>query len=85
LDSNEGFCIIAPRRTGSAHESEKVREALLSLKTKTILGDFAVDQRGFQTGQKAVTIQWQDGKQAVVWPDGLGSAPRFPTPNWASR
>jgi hypothetical protein len=50
-----------------------------------ILGDFAVDQRGFQIGQKAVTIQWQDGKQAVVWPDGLGSAPRFPTPNWASR
>ena len=65
--------------------SEKLRETLLSLKTKTILGDFAVDQRGFQTGQKAVTIQWQDGKQAVVWPDGLGSAPRFPTPNWAGR
>jgi hypothetical protein len=32
-----------------------------------------------------MTIQWQDGKQAVVGPDGLGSAPRFPTPNWASR
>ena len=74
----------AVRRAGTI-ESEKLREALLSLKTKTILGDFAVDQRGFQIGQKAVTIQWQDGKQAVVWPDGLGSAPRFPTPNWASR
>jgi len=74
----------AVRQAGTI-ESEKLREALLSLKTKTILGDFAVDQRGFQTGQKAVTIQWQDGKQAVVWPDGLGSAPRFPTPNWTSR
>ncbi|UGX94091.1 amino acid ABC transporter substrate-binding protein [Bradyrhizobium barranii subsp. barranii] len=74
----------AVRQAGTT-ESEKLREALLSLKTKTILGDFAVDQRGFQTGQKAVTIQWQDGQQAVVWPDGLGSAPRFPTPNWASR
>jgi branched-chain amino acid transport system substrate-binding protein len=74
----------AVRQAGTT-ESEKLREALLSLKTKTILGDFAVDQRGFQTGQKAVTIQWQDGKQAVVWPGGLGSAPRFPTPNWASR
>ena len=74
----------AVRQAGTT-ESEKLRETLLSLKTKTILGDFAVDQRGFQTGQKAVTIQWQDGKQAVVWPDGLGSAPRFPTPNWASR
>ena len=74
----------AVRQAGTT-DSEKLREALLTLKTKTILGDFAVDQRGFQTGQKAVTIQWQDGKQAVVWPDGLGSAPRFPTPNWASR
>jgi branched-chain amino acid transport system substrate-binding protein len=74
----------AVRQAGTT-ESEKLRETLLSLKTKSVLGDFAVDQRGFQIGQKAVTIQWQDGKQAVVWPDGLGSAPRFPAPNWASR
>jgi branched-chain amino acid transport system substrate-binding protein len=74
----------AVRQAGTI-ESEKLRETLLSLKTKSVLGDFAVDQRGFQIGQKAVTIQWQDGKQAVVWPDGLGSAPRFPAPNWASR
>ena len=74
----------AVRQAGTT-ESEKLREALLSLKTKSVLGDFAVDQRGFQIGQKAVTIQWQDGRQAVVWPNGLGSAPRFPTPNWASR
>jgi branched-chain amino acid transport system substrate-binding protein len=74
----------AVRQAGTT-ESEKLRDTLLSLKTKSVLGDFAVDQRGFQIGQKAVTIQWQDGRQAVVWPDGLGSAPRFPTPNWASR
>lgn len=74
----------AVRHAGTI-ESEKLRQALLSLRTKTILGDFAVDQRGFQIGQRAVTIQWQDGKQAVVWPDGLGGAPRLPTPNWASR
>jgi branched-chain amino acid transport system substrate-binding protein len=70
----------AVRQAGTT-DSDKLREILLSLRTKTILGDFAVDQRGFQIGQKAVTIQWQDGKQAVVWPDGLGSAPRFPSPH----
>src|SRR5690242_3464889 len=74
----------AVRQAGTT-DSEKLREALLTLKTKTILGDFAVDQRGFQTGQKAVTIQWQDGKQAVVWPDELASARmRFPMPPWTS-
>jgi branched-chain amino acid transport system substrate-binding protein len=63
-----------------------LRESLLALKTKTILGDFAVDQRGFQVGQRAVTIQWQDGKQSVVWPDELASGKsRFPTPPWSQR
>jgi len=74
----------AVRRAGTT-ESETLRDTLLSLEIRSILGDFAVDQHGFQIGQKAVTIQWQDGKQVVVWPDGLASPPRFPTPNWASR
>src|SRR2546425_1441699 len=54
------------RRTRSL-DSDRLREALLTLKTKTIVGDFAVDERGFQIAHKAITIQWQDGKQVVVW------------------
>jgi hypothetical protein len=62
------------------------REVLLALKTKTVLGDFAVDERGFQVGQKAVTIQWQDGKQAVVWPEESATGKlRFPTAPWHQR
>jgi branched-chain amino acid transport system substrate-binding protein len=77
--------VEAVRRAGTI-DSEKVRETLLALKTKTVLGDFTVDQRGFQVGQKAVTIQWQDGRQAVVWPDDIASAKmRFPTPSWSQR
>jgi branched-chain amino acid transport system substrate-binding protein len=73
------------QRTGSL-DSDKVREALLALKTKTVLGDFAVDERGFQIAHKAITIQWQDGKQVVVWPDELASGKlRFPTPPWSTR
>ncbi|MBX9590141.1 MAG: amino acid ABC transporter substrate-binding protein [Hyphomonadaceae bacterium] len=73
------------RRTGSL-ESNKLRDALLALRTKTVLGDFAVDDRGFQIAHKAITIQWQDGKQATVWPDEVVSAkPRFPTPPWTQR
>jgi branched-chain amino acid transport system substrate-binding protein len=75
----------AARRAGSL-DSDKVREELLKLKTKTVFGDFAVDERGFQIGQRAVTIQWQDGKQVVVWPDDVaGGKPRFPTPPWSQR
>ena len=77
--------VEALRRAGTT-DSERLRETLLALRTKTILGDFAVDQRGFRVGQKAVTIQWQGGKQVVVWPDDVASARmRFPTPPWRER
>jgi hypothetical protein len=59
-------------RTGGL-DTDKLREALLNLRTKTVLGDFAVDARGFQTAHKAITIQWQDGKQIVVWPDEVAA------------
>jgi branched-chain amino acid transport system substrate-binding protein len=77
--------VEAARRAGSV-ESDKLREALLALKTKTALGDFAVDERGFQTAQKAVTTQWQDGKQVILWPDEVATGkPKFPTPPWSAR
>jgi len=75
----------AVRRVGSL-DSDKIREEILKLRTKTLLGDFAVDERGFQVGHKAVTIQWQDGKQVVVWPDEVAAGkPRFPAPPWSGR
>ena len=75
----------AIRRTGGV-DSEKLREVLLSLKTRTLFGDFAVDGRGYQTAHKAVTIQWQDGKQAIVWPDDVANGKaRLPTPKWSMR
>jgi len=77
--------VEAARRAGSL-DSDKLREALLTLRTRTVLGDFAIDERGFQIGLKPIAIQWQDGKQVVVWPDELVSGkPRFPTPPWSQR
>ncbi len=83
-----GSCQIfmeAARRAGSL-DSDKLREQLLKLKTKTIFSDYAVDERGYQTANKGLFIQWQDGAKVVVWPDELASAkPRFPTPPWSQR
>jgi len=75
----------AARKAGSI-DSDKLRETALKLRTKTILGDFAVDERGFQIAHKAVTTQWQDGKQVILWPDEVAAGkPRFPTPPWSAR
>jgi branched-chain amino acid transport system substrate-binding protein len=75
----------AANRVG-ALTGDKLREHLLKLRTATAFGDYAVDERGFQVGHKMVTIQWQDGKQAVVWPEEVaGAKARFPTPSWSQR
>ncbi len=77
--------VDAARRAGSL-DSDKLREELLKAKTKTLFGDFAVDERGFQIGHKAITIQWQDGKQVVVWPDEVAAGKAsFPTLPWSAR
>jgi branched-chain amino acid transport system substrate-binding protein len=75
----------AIRRTGSL-DSDELRQTLLATKTRTVLGDYAVDERGFQVAHKAITIQWQGGRQVVVWPDAVASGkPRYPTPAWSER
>jgi len=83
-----GSCQIfmeAARRAGSL-DSERLREELLKLKIKTIFSDYAVDERGYQTANKGLFIQWQDSEKVVVWPDELATAkPRFPTPPWSHR
>jgi branched-chain amino acid transport system substrate-binding protein len=81
-------CLIyaeAAKRASSL-EADKVREQLLKLETKTIFGDYKVDQDGFQLAHKMVTFQWQGEKKVTVWPDDLAHAkPRYPTPPWNSR
>jgi branched-chain amino acid transport system substrate-binding protein len=83
-----GACQIfmeAARRAGSL-DSDKLREELLKLKIKTIFSDYAVDERGYQTANKGLFIQWQDGVKVVVSPTELaGAKPRFPTPVWSQR
>ena len=77
--------VDAAGRAGSL-EADKLRAELLKLRTRTVFGDYAVDDRGFQTGHRGVTIQWQDGKQVVVWPEDVAAGKaRFPTPPWDKR
>jgi branched-chain amino acid transport system substrate-binding protein len=75
----------AATRAGSL-DADPLREALLSLETTTVFGDFAVDERGYQIAHRGLQVQWQDGEKVVVWPDDLAIAePRFPTPPWRAR
>ncbi len=81
-------CLIfaeAVKRAGGL-DADRVRKALLELRATTIFGDYAVDGDGFQIAHKMVTLQWQDGKRAVVWPENVASVKaRIPTPPWSRR
>ena len=75
----------AIQRAGTL-ESDAIRDELLNLETTTVFSEYAVDERGYQTANRGLFIQWQDGEKVVVWPDGLAqNEPRFPTPPWAER
>ncbi len=77
--------VEAVTRVGSL-DAELLREELLALETTTIFSNYAVDERGYQTANRGLFIQWQDGEKVIVWPQDLATAePRFPTPPWDER
>lgn len=57
----------AIRTTGSLDQA-KLRQALAKLTLKTVAGTFRVDAGGHQLGYGTYLMQWQDGKQKLVWP-----------------
>ncbi|MEX2529115.1 MAG: hypothetical protein WEA09_15895 [Gemmatimonadota bacterium] len=56
-------------------EMEALRSALLELETTTLFGPYAVDHRGYQTANRGVFIQWQEGRMVVVWSEDLATSP----------
>lgn len=54
-------------------DREKVRNALASLETLTVLGRYGVDATGQQIRAFAFVVQWQDAKLKVVGPADMKS------------
>jgi hypothetical protein len=77
---------LAHVQPGPRPGDDKLRDQLLKLKTTTIFGDYAVDERGYQVANRGLFVQWQDGVKVVVWPDQFATArARVPTPPWSRR
>jgi branched-chain amino acid transport system substrate-binding protein len=74
------------RRAGSA-DQEKLRAALATLVTWTVLGEFRVDPAtGEQAAEQAVLVQIQKGRAEIVWPQTLATAKWvLPYPPWGER
>lgn len=74
------------RRAGST-DAEKLRSALASLSTSTVLGDFRVDPAsGEQLAAAPALTQILKGRPEIVWPPPLATAKAvLPYPRWSER
>ena len=76
----------AAKKAGSL-DREKLRDALSTLETTTILpGKYKVDETGTQTGHIPVTIQWQGKEKVIVSPENMATGKvKLPMPEWKGR
>lgn len=76
----------AVKKAGSI-DTEKVREALTTLKLETVMGKHEVDPKTYmQVGVRGLLVQVQNGKREVIWPEELRTAEaKLPIPAWDKR
>lgn len=64
-------------------DGAKIRDWLLKTPQQTVAGTFQLDKTGVQIGYDSYALQWQNGKQELVWPQAAQTAaPLLPHPNW---
>jgi branched-chain amino acid transport system substrate-binding protein len=75
----------AVKQVGSL-DQDRIAAAISKLELDTVYGRFKVDARGIQVGFSSALLQWQRGKQVIVWPDDVADAKAvLPTPQWSQR
>ncbi|MCX4028885.1 amino acid ABC transporter substrate-binding protein [Endozoicomonas sp. SM1973] len=75
-----GQILEAAVKRANSFNRDKVREALFTLDTYSLIGRYAVDRTGVQVKRFPLTIQWQQGKKEIVWPEALRTKPPVFTP-----
>ncbi len=72
----------AVNKVGSLDQT-KIRDTLLATTAPTVAGEFHLDKTGVQIGYTSYALQWQHGKQELVWPaEQQTAAPALPHPAW---
>ena len=76
----------AVKRAGSL-DHDKLREAIATVSAHTLLGNWRVDPRtGIQLGYTSYILQWQHGKQVIVYPGNVAHGKAMvPFASWNGR
>jgi branched-chain amino acid transport system substrate-binding protein len=75
--------LAAAVKSAGSLDQTKIRDAYLKLDLQTVCGEFKLNSLGQQQGYNAYVLQWQNGKQVIVWPsDVANGTPILPHPSW---
>jgi branched-chain amino acid transport system substrate-binding protein len=81
-----GQILEAAARLAGSVDKDRVREQLATLKFRSLIGHFRVDENGKQVGKPNYVLQWQKGQRRLIHPENLA---RFrivyPFPSWKGR
>jgi branched-chain amino acid transport system substrate-binding protein len=81
-----GEVLEAAVKQVGAIDQQKLAAAIGKMELETVYGKFKVDEHGVQVGFTSALLQWQKGKQILVWPENLAQGkPILPTPSWSKR
>jgi branched-chain amino acid transport system substrate-binding protein len=58
-------------RLARTTDKDSVREQLGSLRFRSLLGHYQVDETGRQIGKTNYLLQWQDDRRRLVWPKNI--------------
>jgi branched-chain amino acid transport system substrate-binding protein len=69
-----GQILEAAVKSAGSFDREDIRQALQDLHMHTIIGRYQVDATGIQVKHFPLTIQWQEGRKQIVWPEEAQTA-----------
>lgn len=72
-------------KSAGSFNPQKVRDALASITTETVMGTYKADSQGL-CAREGLTFQIQSGKRVIVWPKKMAEAKYIlPMPRWNER
>jgi branched-chain amino acid transport system substrate-binding protein len=75
--------LAAAVKSAGSLDQTKIRDAYLNLNIQTVAGNFKLNSTGQQLGYQSYVLQWQNGKQVLVWPSSSATGEIIlPHPAW---
>ncbi len=81
-----GQVLEAAVRLAGTSDRDAVREQLRTMKFRSLLGHYRVDETGSQQAKRTFVLQWQGHFRLLVFPEDIRDAPvQFPFVPWSER